>query len=72
MYLAQNLIYNPYIFATKCRRPWIFQTMNSVRANNLSLKFQTFTPLVCENIGIRQFEFVTKTQVLSYHVTEML
>ena len=23
-----------YIFATQCRTPWIFQTMNSVRSNN--------------------------------------
>ena len=28
---------NAYIFATQCRRPQIFQTMNSVRSNNLSL-----------------------------------
>ena len=34
---------NLYIFATQCRRPVIFQTMNSVRPNNLSLKYQRFT-----------------------------
>ena len=35
---------NIYIFATQCRRPLIFQTMNSVRSNNLSLKNQWYTP----------------------------
>ena len=29
-----------YIFATQFRRPWIFQTMNSVMLNNLGLKYQ--------------------------------
>jgi len=33
-----------YIFATQCRRPFIFQTMNSVGPNNLSLKYQSFSP----------------------------
>ena len=34
---------NP-IFAAQYPRPLIFQTMNSVRPNNLSLKYQRFTP----------------------------
>jgi len=38
--------------------------MNSVRPNNLSLKYQRFTSSDCKDIGIRQFEFVTKTQFL--------
>ena len=46
------------------RRPLIFQTMNSVRPNNISLKYQRFTSSDCKDIGIRQFEFVTKTQFL--------
>ena len=40
------------------------QTMNSVRSNNLSLKYQRFTPSGCKDIGIIKFEFVAKTQVL--------
>ena len=35
----------------------IFQTMNSVRPNNLSLKYQRFTSSDCKDLGIRQFEF---------------
>ena len=35
--------FNPYIFATLCRRPLIFQTVNSVRWNSLCLKYQRFT-----------------------------
>ena len=44
---------NPYICAIKCSRSWIFQTMKSVRSNNLSLKYQTFTPSGCKDIRIR-------------------
>ena len=32
--------YNPYIYGTQRFRPEIFQTVNSVRSNNLSLKYQ--------------------------------
>ena len=39
---------NIYICATKCCRPLIFQTMNSVISNNLSLKYQRFTPPSCK------------------------
>ena len=35
---------NPYIFATQRRRPFIIQTMNSVKSNNLDLKYQRITP----------------------------
>ena len=31
---------NPNIFATQCRRPQIFQTLNCVRSNTVSLKYQ--------------------------------
>ena len=41
---------NLYIFATQCRRPLIFQTMNSVRPNNLSLKYQRFTYIDCKDV----------------------
>ena len=39
----------------------IFQNMNSVRSNNLRLKYQRFTPSGWKDIGIRKFEFVAKT-----------
>ena len=55
---------NPNIFATQCRRPYIFQTMNSVRLNNVSLKYQRPSPSGCKDIGIRKFEFAEKTQFL--------
>ena len=42
----------------------MFQTMNSVRWKNLSLKYQRFTPSGGKNIGISKSEFVTKTQFL--------
>ena len=43
--------------------------MNSVRSKNLSLKYQSFSPSSCKDIGIRKFEFVTKTQFLLDVVT---
>ena len=39
--------------------------MNAVRSNNVSLKYQRFTSLGCEDIEIRKLEFVVKTQFLS-------
>ena len=39
--------------------------MNSDSSNNLSLKYQRFTPPGREDTGIRKFEFVAKTQFLS-------
>ena len=38
--------------------------MNSVRSNNLSLKYQRFATSGCKDIRIRKFEFVAKTQFL--------
>ena len=35
-----------FIFETQCGRPLIFQTINSVMSNNLSLKYQSFTQIV--------------------------
>ena len=54
---------NPYILAFQCQEPKIFQTMNYIRSNNNSLKYQMLTP-DCKDIRIRQFEFVTRTQFL--------
>ena len=45
----------PNIFPTQWRRPNIFQTLNSVRSINLSLKYQKFTPWGCKDKGIRRF-----------------
>ena len=56
---------NHYIFGTKCCRPQIFQTMNSVGSNILSLKYQNFTTSGSKDIGVLIFEFVAKTQFLS-------
>ena len=38
--------------------------INSVGSNNLSLKYQMFTPPDNNDIGIRKSEFVAKTQLL--------
>ena len=46
------------IFSIQYRRPYIFQTF-SVRSNYLSLTYQNL-----QDIWIRKFEFVAKTQLL--------
>ena len=38
--------------------------MNSVRQNNINLKYQRFTPSGCKDIEIRKFEFVANSQLL--------
>ena len=47
---------NLSIFVTKGHRPQLFQTMNSVRSNNLSLKYQRFTITSSgsKDIGVRK------------------
>ena len=42
-----------------------FHTTNSIRSNNLSLKYPRFTPLGCNDIGIRKFEKVANSIQLS-------
>ena len=43
--LCHKLYFNPYIVATRCRRPQIFLNYsNFVRSKSLSLKYQKFTP----------------------------
>ena len=46
---------NPYIYATQCWRPYLFQTMISVISNSLSLNYQGFTQSSCKNNMIRNF-----------------
>ena len=43
--------------------------MNSVKSNNLTLKYKRFTPSGCKDIGIIISEFVVKTH---YHSTFIL
>ena len=47
----------------------IFQTIYSVRSNNLRLKYLRFTPSGGENMGIRDhFEFSGKSQILDRYL----
>ena len=45
-------------------RPLTFQITTSVSPDIISLKYQRFTTLGSEDIGIRKSEFVAKTQFL--------
>ena len=42
---------NPYIFATHLSRALLFQTMKSVRSNNLILMYDRFTQPHCPDLG---------------------
>ena len=55
---------NSYVFATKCRNPQIFQTMNSDGSNNLCLKYQRFATSGSNDKWMRNNEFAAKTQFL--------
>ena len=57
-------IYYPCIYATQCQRPLIFQTRNSFKSDNKSLKYLRSSTLSCKDIGIWKSEFVAKTQFL--------
>ena len=46
----------------------MFQTINSVGSNTLSLKYQLFEQLRWKDIEIWNFEFVVKTQFLYLYV----
>ena len=43
---------NPYFFSTQCLRPYIFQAKYTDKSNNLSLKYQRFTPSGFKDLGI--------------------
>ena len=61
-----------YKLATRFPRPLIFQTINSVRSNSLSLKYQRFTTSGCKDIGVRKCKFVAKTQFLFSNIFSAL
>ena len=44
-FLSQTLTFLSTCFATRCRRHLIFQDMNSVKSNSISLKHEKFTLL---------------------------
>ena len=69
-FLPQTSNFNT--IATQCRRSLIFQTMNAIRSNNVSLKYQRLTPLGCKDIGFTKTEFVAKTQFLLMFLTVIL
>ena len=59
-----SLCDNPDVFATRCRRLLIFQTMISIRFNNLELKYKRITPACCKYLKIRKCEIEAKIQFL--------
>ena len=53
------------IFKSKCRRTYIFQTMNSGGSNNVSLIFERYASSGWWDLDIIKLGFVAKTQFLS-------
>ena len=64
----QIIVCSSYIFAVWCRRYFICLAANSVRFNNLSLKYLIkglqFAPPGCKDIWIGKLEFVRSVQIL--------
>ena len=54
--------WNLSVLATQNRRHEVFKIM--INSDNLSFKYEKFTPLDCKQIGIRKFEVVAKTKFL--------
>ena len=68
--LCQKLFFSkPYIFATQLWRSWIFKTMNSVRSNNISLKYQWFTTLGSKDQGFNARKVIS--EVYAYFVLSL-
>ena len=69
----------PNIFAIACRRHLIFQTINSVLSNNLSLNYQRFIlsasglqrHINYKYIFIRKFEFLARQGLNSQYFREI-
>ena len=54
------------IYPNVTRRPLIFQTINSVRSNNLCLKYPRFTPSGYRDKGIRLRVLHSLNKILTY------
>ena len=54
---------NLHIFAIWCCSPLIFQTMNPVESNSLTLEYQRSTPSVCKDIEITKLWVCGKNSV---------
>ena len=59
IFLANSVTNSDFLIPTS-----IVQIMKLNESNSLSLEYQRCTPSACKDIGIRQFEFVAKTQFL--------
>ena len=58
--LPLTLIFNPHIFASLCRTPYTFSTMNQI-----IYKFEISRVYTdCKDIGIGKIQFVSKTPFL--------
>ena len=55
---------NSYILPTQCRRPWIFQTINSFRSIIPSVNYQRFATSGCKDMRISKYQFLVNTQFL--------
>ena len=60
-------LFHSNILATLCRRPYIFQTVNS---NNISLKYWRFRTSSFKNVRIKNVYDVEKTQFLTWKVEQ--
>ena len=59
---SKYLITDSDLLIPKSLQPDVVDLIYFNLSNNLKLKYQRFTLLVCKNLGIRKFELVAKTQ----------
>ena len=62
---------NPYIFATLCSKPKIFQTINDLRPINLCLKSDRCIPSDFKDIGIRKLSLCDRISNPSLKLTKV-
>ena len=59
--LSQTLSFEFLYLRNPIDLRYFYRSMNSIWSNNLSLKYQWFSPSGCQDIEIGKFELVTKT-----------
>ena len=62
---------NPFLSVNQCRLPKIFQTMNSVRSNNHSLKYQGVKPLVYDKDSISKGGLFWQNELFSRKISSI-
>ena len=58
--MPKTLMFQSLYLCNPMLQTFDISTINYIRSNSVSLKYQSFTPSGCHDIGIRIIEFITK------------